>query len=196
MKVTLKWFSGPPIPRLELEKRSRPTLRNMGVYAGVYIAVDPKKPHDEVLQKVGVTTNFARRAMDYRQKKPVATYLRRSQSNSEDWLFYIAEIAAATGGRGYLVGGFAKHVENAIARTLFRAGHKLRAHDNPRDVASVRGALTITNILPPQLQTGTLLNAFAAKRDATPRSVQPQPVPSPFLPHVLQLDRGMRWEFE
>src|SRR5262245_50627650 len=81
--------------------------------------------------------------------------------------FYLANIMR--GGRsGCGIGGVDKAVENAIARTLYRAGEPLPKHGEPHAVARVRGNVTITNLLPAPLM-GRLRKAYAASgSDAVP----------------------------
>ena len=108
-----------------------------------------------------------------------------SVTSSAAWLFHIATIETATGDVARFVDGYAEHIENAIARTLYRAGYPLPAHERPFKVAQLLGPVLIENVLPKALRA-TLDVAFSAQELRRRQSVG---VPSM---HVMEAARWCR----
>ncbi len=119
---------------------------------GVYIAVDIKARHLPL--KVGVAAPFKTRMAH-------STYV-KMEAQRPGLRFYLANILR--GGRSRCgIGGIDKAVENAIARTLLRAGHFLPEHGTPIVPAEVLGSVRIYNLLPGPLRHA-LPEAYQTRR--------------------------------
>jgi hypothetical protein len=153
---------------------------------GVYIAVDSRQ--GDLPLKVGVGRPFRTRMGDYRAILSTYPGLR----------FHVAHILSGDR-EGCGIGGVDYAVENAIARTLYRAGFRLPLHGEPRVPARVRGRVTIYHLLPPPLNTRLRAAYGAHATDALGQSIQADPyaLPDPRRRSLI-LDRSEHkiWELE
>ena len=176
LTATLNWMARP--------YRYAEVAARRGVFAGfggVYIAFEPgvggAKPK---ILKVGMSDTFARRMND-------ARYVAWSKSHPT-LSFYLAKVHGHRGKQG--VAGVVRMVEYALARLLRRAD-ELKGPQLPNQPSAARGAVQITNVLPPAL-IALLPDALTLK--------QPKAGGSPFAgtmpPRQLALPKDFKWEFE
>lgn len=147
-------------------------------FGGVYIAFeDGPKPK---IVRVGMSDSFADRL-----RRPTHQALERNHKNLK---YYLAKVHGHRGKQG--VAGVVRMVEFAIARLMRRAG-ELTGNDYPFVPSPTRGAIKITNVLPPALMA-SLAPALVPAR----ASAGGTPVAGPMPPGQLVLPQGIRWEFE